>query len=597
MHCRLQRNNTTLNLMFIVRDAVYDSFLVHAAACTTQGRVDFAATNGHVRRSLEHNRALRLAFALELTLEYCWQHVYGFGVKDDSDNDDEDPTYVYSTDEDSTDGSDSSAEYEEEPAPDAHANSLPEEGVQTGVQTSPVRCAHVPIRRRADKRTELGVAAFDILRYMLREAADEQKQPTAALLLHFVNFDHAEAMQESWELPVNLPSWRLMQWAMRMSGPLDLRKGADNYSRLDYTQRMLFETSPLHQQAVIVKHSKAKGMTKNLANDLYLETFQADLHQDARKKGSDDVLVSYQDTTVNMEQRLDEKRSLERKRLYRCIHGTVPPREVEPVLAAASRCWIRKHNFVGADQTGDRRVKDDRGMPIDGLKGFISGEDITSNLLTFRSDGAAMMLAEVKRQVWGKATSCPRLETFKATTKTRQQSDSFFERRKELSTVEEICARTEPTEGRATGRSHKYTAPELGDLVAAWIDKDLCSLERNETGRQPGSIKSSLRKSTLAGIVARTREIWHENLEHHQLLKNIESELDQSTMGFSSTMGGGVLLTTELSEAADRLERQLEQAKVMPNVRDLAELCERRVEHDHACMHPSIHRFIHPSIH
>ena len=59
--------------------------------------------------------------------------------------------------------------------------------------------------------------------------------------------DVAEAMEESWKLPASLQSCRLSQWAVRMSMALDFAKGADLYARLDYTQRMLFETATLEQ--------------------------------------------------------------------------------------------------------------------------------------------------------------------------------------------------------------------------------------------------------------------------------------------------------------------------------------------------------------
>ena len=65
--CRHKRNNTTYNLMFVDREASHNSYLKDAAACWTPGRIDFAATNGHVRRTLEQLRAKINAAILELS--------------------------------------------------------------------------------------------------------------------------------------------------------------------------------------------------------------------------------------------------------------------------------------------------------------------------------------------------------------------------------------------------------------------------------------------------------------------------------------------------------------------------------------------------
>ena len=89
--------------MFVDREASHNSYLKDAAACWTPGRIDFAATNGHVRRTLEQLRAKINAAILELVLAYCKQYAYGVDDDDDGDAD-------YTPSEP---GSLSSAEYDE----------------------------------------------------------------------------------------------------------------------------------------------------------------------------------------------------------------------------------------------------------------------------------------------------------------------------------------------------------------------------------------------------------------------------------------------------------------------------------------------------
>ena len=230
------------------------------------------------------------------------------------------------------------------------------------------------------RRKHVAVHAIAALRFLLHEA--DVKDITGVLLLNIVLIDVAQVMEASWNLGSDLNAFELGQWAVLMSLPLDARKGADIYARLDSSQRAQFETASMRHQALQVHLSTATGETSYTANDFLMETLQKVLQENAKHVAIPDTLVSYQHTSVNMEEMIMEKKRMGRVRrsARKRTHGNAKPYH-RGVHHASTRDWARRRRFF---EEGDA-VGDD-GQPLQGLKG-LRGDQLNPGFRTFMADG------------------------------------------------------------------------------------------------------------------------------------------------------------------------------------------------------------------